>query len=128
MKLLASQIDEAPLSRLGEEVVSLLKKRDFSTLADRFDYTFTFERPPAKAIEEDLQTNIAVCQGSSNNQNPVIASIVVKYFRPNKSGLFAVVECIFDAAKGCPILAELIVSSDGKDRYITLEEVSSVTA
>jgi hypothetical protein len=128
MKLLANQIDEASLSRFGEEVVSLLKKRDFSTLANRFDYAFTFERPTATALEEDLQTSIAACQGSSKNQDPVTASIVVKYFRPNKSGLFAVVESLFDATKGCPVLAELIVSSDGKDRYVTPEEISSATA
>src|SRR5271167_675659 len=107
MKLLASQIDEVSLCRLGEEVVSLLKKRDFPSLADRFGYALAFERQPATAIEEELQTCIAASQGLPEQQDAEIASIVVKYFRPNDSGLFALVECIFDAAKGCPVLAEL---------------------
>jgi hypothetical protein len=128
MKLLASQIDEASLSRLGEEVVSLLKKRDFSSLADRFGYALAVERQPATAIEDDLRTSIAACEGLSDQQNAVMASVVVKYFNPNDSGLFALVECIFDAGKGCPVLAELIVSTDGKDKYASLEEVSSAAA
>ena len=125
MKLLASQIDEASLSRFGEEVVSLLKKRDFLSLADRFGYASAFETPPATAIEADLQRSIAERQALPAEQNAVVASIVVKYFQPNETGLLALVECVFDAAKGCPILAELIVTSDGKDQYVTLEEISS---
>jgi hypothetical protein len=110
---------------LGEEVVSLLKKRDFPSLADRFGYALAFERQPATAIEEELETCIAACHGLSDQQSAVFASIVVKYFNSNESGLFALVECIFDAAKGCPILAELIVSSDGKDKYVTLEQITN---
>ena len=50
--------------------------------------------------------------------------MVVKYFKPNRANLFAVVECVFSTSEGCPILVELIVSSSGEDKHVTLEEVS----
>ena len=54
--------------------------------------------------------------------------MVVKYFEPNSANLFALVECVFTTSEGCPILAELIVTSAGEDKQITLEEVSLATA
>jgi hypothetical protein len=125
MKLLASQIDQASLAHLGEEVVSLLQQRDFLALADRFGYALAFGKPPATAIADDLQRSMAERQALPTEQNVVAPSIGVKYFQPNETGLFALVECVFDAAPGCPLLAELIVTSNGKDQYVTLEEVSS---
>lgn len=128
MKLLASQIDEASLSQLGEEAVSLLEKRDFRSLADRFGYALAFDKDPATAIEEDLQSCINEFQTLPDPQNPAPPSIVVKYFKQNDSALFALVECVFTTSKGCPILAELIVTSKGEVKYATLEQVSLTAA
>ena len=85
MKLLENQIDKAALSRVGEEAISLLEKRDFPSLASRFGYALSFERDPATAIEKDFQTCVAACQGLSDQQRAVTASVVVKYYRPNDS-------------------------------------------
>ena len=124
MKLLSGQTDEASLLRCGQEAVSLLEKRDFQSLADRFDYALRFARSPAAAIQGDFQSCLAEFHASSGQPTAFPPSMVVKYFKPNSSNLFAVVECVFTAAEGCPILAELIVTSSGEDKHITLEEVS----
>jgi hypothetical protein len=59
MKLLSEQTDEASLLRFGQEAVSLLKNRDFQSLADQFDYALKFDRSPAAAIEGDFQSCLA---------------------------------------------------------------------
>jgi hypothetical protein len=128
MKLLSEQTDEASLLRLGREAVSLLEKRDFQSLGDQFDYALKFDRSPAAAIEGDFQSCLAEFHALSQQPTAVPPSMVVKYFKPNSSNLFAVVECVYTAAEGCPILAELIVTSSGEEKHVTLEEVSLAKA
>src|SRR5436190_1004877 len=124
MKLRPDQSDEASLLRLGREAVSLLEQRDFQQLADRFGYALAFGRNPAAAIEEEFQSCIVESRALPEPASPVLSSEVVKYFKPNEANLLAVVECVLTAAEGCSILAELIVTSKGEDKYISLEEVS----
>lgn len=128
VKLLRNQTDEASLLHLGREVVSLLENRDFHSLGDRFGYAFSFERSPAAAIEEEMGFCIAEYRVLSEKKTPVLPSMIVKYFKQNSSNLFAVVECVFVASEGCPILAELIVTSSAEEKFVTLEEVSLATA
>lgn len=129
MKLLPAQTDEASLLRLGEEVVSLLEKRDFHSAADRFGYAVALGRSPAGAIEEELGRCIAEYRAAAGGRHSVLPSMAVKYFKPNDSGLFAVVECVFVTSEGCPILAELIaISSSAGDIHVFLEEVSLAPA
>ena len=128
MKLLSNQADEASLLRLGGEAVSLLEKCDFRSLADRFGYALAFGRDAAFAIEEELRSCIAEFRVSGGREFAVSPSIVVKYFQQNEAGLFAVIECVFISTEGCPILAELIVTSSGEDKYVSLEQVSLASA
>ncbi len=128
MKLLPEQTDEASFLRFSREAVSLLEKRDFQTLADRFDYALTCGRSPVAAIEGDFEACLAEFRALSEQPTAVSPSMVVKYFQPNSSGLFALVECVFTLTEGCPILAELIVTSSGEDKHLILEEVSLATA
>jgi len=124
MKLLPEQTNETSLLRFGQEAVSLLEKRDFQSLADRFGYALACGRNPAAAIESDFQPCPAEFHASSEPPTAVSSSIVVKYFKPNDTNLFAVVECTHIAAEGCPILTELIVTSSGEDKHIFLEQIS----
>ncbi len=55
-------------------------------------------------------------------------TVTVKYFTPNSANLFAAVECVFIVSSGCPILAELIVTSSGEDKHLILEQVSLAKA
>jgi len=128
VQLLPAQTDEASLLRLAREAVSLLEQRDFQALAGRFGYALAYGKSPAAAIEKDLKVCIAKFRASSEHRPPVSPSMVVKYFAPNNANLFAVVECVFGASEGCPILAELIVSSSGEDKYFTLEQISLAMA
>ncbi|EDY18010.1 hypothetical protein CfE428DRAFT_4440 [Chthoniobacter flavus Ellin428] len=128
MKLLPNQVDESCLLRLGEEAVSLLERGDFQTLADRFGYALAFGNDPAVVIEEELRSCIAEFRVLPERQFVVSPCIEVKYFQRNNAGLFAVIECVFMGAEGCPILAELIVTSSGEDKYVSLEQVSLASA
>ena len=127
MKLFPTQTDEASLLHLGREAVTLLEKRDFRSLADRFGYALACGTTPATAIENDLRSCIAELRALSERQTPDRPSLTVKYFKPNASGLFALVECVFITAEECSILAELIVTYSGMDKYISLEQVSLTT-
>lgn len=123
MKLLPTESDEESLLRLGREAVALLEKRDFRAMAERYGYALAFGQDPATAIEEELRASIEVHQTSAEKRTSVPHSTTVKYFSPNDSNLFALVECIF-VAEGCPVLVELIVTKSGGDLYVTLEQIS----
>lgn len=124
MKLLQNQVDNNQFSRLGEELVLLFEKRDFSSIADRFGYALAYGRDPAKAIEEELLSCVSAFQRLPQPQDVVSPSIVVKRFTDTNLSLVAVIECHFFMAGGCPVLAELIVTGKGEDKYVSLEQVS----
>lgn len=55
-------------------------------------------------------------------------SVVVQYFAPNDTGLFAVVECTVLVDDGTAVLLELIVPGKGEEKHITVEDISGVAA
>ncbi len=125
MKLLPTQTDEKWLSALGEEASALLLRRDFTGLANRFGYTLAYDRTPAAAIEADfLSAAVSPLSATSMARQP----ISVKYFAPNDTGLFAVVECLVPVAEGEAVLLELIVAGKGSEKHITVEDISGVAA
>ncbi|RYD69978.1 MAG: hypothetical protein EOP84_27475 [Verrucomicrobiaceae bacterium] len=128
MRLLKTQTDEDSLSQLGEEVVELLQNSDFQSLADRFGYALTYGTDPSTAIRADLLNCLAEYDASSAHTIDVNPSVTVQYFKPNESSLFALVECVFTASNGCPVLAELIVTWHNEDQHATLEQISRAWA
>lgn len=124
MTLLPTQADEASFLSFGKEAVSLLEKRDFRSLADRFGYALAADRSPLVAIEGDFQSCLAKFHASPELRPFVPPSIGVKYFKPNRANLFALIECVFTTSEGCPILAELIVTSSEEDKHVFLEQIS----
>ncbi len=124
MKLLPTQADEASLLSFGREAVALLEIRDFRSLADRFGYALAGDKSPRVAIEADFQSCLAEFHAALEPRTRTAPSMVVKYFEPNSSNLFALVECVLTTSEGCPILAELIVTSTGEEKHITLEDIS----
>src|SRR4051812_3939686 len=113
MKLVPEQLDDDSLLGFGREVVSLLEKGDFGALADSFGCALAFGRDPAVAVETDLQSCLSEFSALAELGPAVPPSMVAKYFKPNRANLIAVVECVFHTSAGCPILAELVVSSSG---------------
>jgi hypothetical protein len=124
VKLLPTQADEESLLSFGREAVSLLETRNWRSLADRFGYALAGDSSPLLAIEADFQSCIAEFRAALEPRPRVATSMAVKYFQPNSANLFALVECVLTTSEGCSILAELIVTSAGEDKHVTLEQIS----
>ncbi len=125
MKLLPSQTDEVSLSAFGEEARALLMRHDYSGLAKRFGYALAYDRAPSAAIEADFLSAVASPLTVASGAHLPIA---VKYFAPNDTGLFAVVECPVLIAEGIAVLLELIVAGKEEEKHITVEDISGVAA
>lgn len=121
MKLSSAQTDEKTLALFGAEASMLLENRDFSRLAERFGYALAYGRDIALAIENDFEQCLNETEGVSSQVSP---SVQVKYFKPNSTHLFALVECISPVKPGSSALIELIVSGVGEEKHITLEQIS----
>ena len=125
MKLLPTQTDAASLSAFGEEARALLMRQDYAGLASRFGYALAYDRPLVAAIEADFMSAAAspipVASGAY-----LPPAITVKYFSPNTTGLFAVVECPVPVAENAAVLLELIVTGRGEEKHITVEDISGV--
>ncbi|HLF97047.1 MAG TPA: hypothetical protein VI457_07885 [Methylococcaceae bacterium] len=127
MKLLPAQTSETSLSSIGEEARALLMRHDYSGLANRFGYALAFDRPPSAALEADFLSAAAspITLGAGAYLPDVVT---VKYFSPNDTGLFALVECPVPVADGVAVLLELIVTGKSEEKHITVEDISGVTA
>lgn len=101
----------------------MLMRHDYLGLANRFGYALAYGREPAAAIKTDF-LGAAASPISIVSEAP--PSIVVKYFEPNSTGLFAVVECTVPVADGAAVLLELIVTGTGEEKHITVEDISGV--
>jgi hypothetical protein len=125
MKLPSCQSDEASLAQLGAEVARLLKEEKHAELAARFGYALARGKDPARVIQSEVTEcfwRSARVVGFSKNLSP---AIVVKYFEPNDTGLFALVECTVPLLNGVGgVLAELVVTTMGNDRHVFLEQIS----
>lgn len=125
MKLLPTQTDESSLSAFGEEARAMLMRHDYLGLANKFGYALAYGREPAAAIETDFLRASASPYNVVSDAPP---PIVVKYFGPNSTGLFAVVECTVPVAEEAAVLLELIVAGKGEEKHITVEDISGVAA
>lgn len=123
MKLSPSQIDEKSLSQFGMEAIALVEGRNFIALGERFGYALAFGRDLAEAIKSDFCQCIAgaECPSSDTTQ-----SIQVKYFKPNDTQLYALVECVIPVGRDAAVLVELIITGED-EKHITLEQISFVT-
>ena len=123
MELLSWQCDVLGLSMLGKEASTLLMLHDFNGLASRFGYALANGRAPVVAIEADYRRALESPHKISQGQEP---SIAVKFFQPNNTGLFAVVESMMPVSHEAAVLLALIVTSSGEAKHITLEDISGV--
>ncbi len=80
---------------------------------------------PSAAIEAGFLRAVASSDKVASSAHRPIA---VKFFAPIDTGLFAVVECTVPIAGGSEVLLELIVGGKGEEKYITLEDISDVSA
>lgn len=120
MQIFDGQTDKAALTGIAAEAAQLLRSSAFSELANRFGYAVALGREPAAAIREDLASALSQLNVAGVGSDD---SVSVKYFQTNGSGVFAVIECIVSAAGGGELLLELVVTSQGADKYVTLEQI-----
>jgi hypothetical protein len=123
MKLSPNQTDVESLAQLGREAAALLAEKNFIALGERFGYALAYERDIAKAIENDLNQCLAEAEGPSSDTEK---SVEVKYFKPNDTSLYALVECVTPVGTDAAVLVELIVTGSD-EKHITLEDISYVT-
>jgi hypothetical protein len=125
MQIIDDQIDDAALMAIGRDVVQLLRSGEIDVLAARFGYAVALGRKLAVAIRDDLAACLEQI-GSAGLGRKIEFDCEVKFFAPNTSSLFAVVDCVVPALNGGDVLIEVVVTSNGRDKYATLEQVSVV--
>jgi hypothetical protein len=120
MELAPGDIDACILERIGYEALEMLRQRDFGRMAERFGYTLAYGRELADALQNDSQPS---ADSVLRHQLPKEPTVVVKYFDPNDVGLLAVVECIAPQVEGGAVLIDLVVTSSGSRKWVTIEDV-----
>lgn len=125
MQIVDGEIDEAALANIGSEAARLLRSGEISTLAARFGYAVAFGREVEAAIREDLADCLDRL-GSPGFSLDIEIGREFKFFSPNDIGLFALVACVVSTIDGKNVLVELIVTSKGPNRSVTLEDISVV--
>jgi hypothetical protein len=123
MQIANGKIDDAALKEIGRDVVHLLCSGEVDALAARFGYAVALGRDPATAIREDLAECLGQI-GAINLARNLESGCDVKFFAPNSSNIVALVECVVPAINGGSLLVEVVVTSDGSNRYATLEQIS----
>lgn len=124
MKITGDQTGSRSLAELGSLAVQLLCAGDFPGLAQQFGYALAYDRDPASAIREELGLTFAEIGASSLGPPPDTVPSV-SYFKPNDTGLFALVEQRIPTDGNGNVLLELIVSVHGADKHVVLEQVSA---
>ncbi len=117
------QTDPKSLMAFGGEATRLLCSGGIDELASRFGYALAYDREPAAAIREDLSRCLAELDARSLVHGWEVRA--VKYFKPNDTKLFALVECLALTDNGMRVLVELIVAGDDSAKYISLEDISA---
>jgi hypothetical protein len=119
-----AQFSPAALAALAAEAVALLHRGDVDALAQRFGYAVAFDRGAAAAIREDLA--YCLLQVGANGLGPLPSDPVsrVEYFKPDNSGLLAVVHCQLLADNDRPLMVDLVVSGRDGEAFLTVEDIS----
>jgi hypothetical protein len=125
MQITDDLTDSRSLTDLGARAVQLLCSGDLISLAAQFGYALAWSRDPASAIREDLASSLAEI-GASALGPPPAAHPSVSYFKPNDTGLFARIAQQIPTDGNGHVLLELIVTSNGKDTHVTLEQISAI--
>ncbi|NJC38070.1 hypothetical protein GGR60_002624 [Xanthomonas arboricola] len=124
MKITDDQTDSQSLADFGSLAAQLLCSGEFHALAQQFGYALAYDRDPASAIREELSLSLAEIGASSLGQPPTSLPSV-SYFKPNDTGLFALIEQLIPTDSSGHVLLELIVSGRGPDKHVALEQVSA---
>jgi hypothetical protein len=127
MQITDDQTAVQPLADFGSHAAQLLCSGDFVTLAKQFGYVLAYERDPATAIQDELTLSLAevgaTSLGLASNASPSVS-----YFKPNDTGLLALIEQYIPTNGNGHVLLELVVCSGGEGKHIGLEQISPAPA
>jgi hypothetical protein len=124
MKLLATQVTTDSLAELAAEAVRLLCRGDLDTLAGTYGYALSYGREPATAIREDLAGCLSKIGATSLAVDATRSAPSVVFYEASNSNPVAVIECLARGDNGADVLIELVVTSRGPEKHITLEDLS----
>jgi hypothetical protein len=126
MKPALSQLDDPELGQLGVDASRLLCSGQLLALHEQFGYALAFDRDPIVALENDVAAVLAEV-GASSFGDPNDITYKVSHFKLSEKGLISLVECLVPTNNSKEVLVELVLSTNGAERYLTLEQVSSAT-
>ena len=124
MELAEDQTDPASLAAFGTDAARLLCTGRFDALAAEYGYALAYDRLEAVAIQQDLARCLFELRASSLAITDLPPQTSVKYFKPNGSFIFAIVECVLPTTGCGKVLLELVVTSKGQQKHVCLEDVS----
>jgi len=124
MKITATQAEPEALAALAHEASELLASGRYDELIQSFGYALAFGRNLTEAIRNDVAACLAELGATGLGGAP--PSIKVSRFSPNSTALVALAECMLPAKPAGRILLELVVTADGSQHYVTLEQVTAV--
>ncbi len=127
MQIPANMTDEASLAELGVEAVRLLSFGNIHDLANRFGYALALGREATSAIQDDLSLCLNDLRAGCLVPSSQPTSTAVKYFAEDEPVFFALIECTAPTDTGAEVLVELIVTSKGWEKHVTLEQISVAT-
>jgi hypothetical protein len=126
VKINYDQTFQKPLTAFGQQLVQMLKDRNYLEIAGHFGFALAFDKPPAEAVAY----RIVNCLTGDGRQASIAradeARISVKYFeQPNELSLFGVVMCFLPLEHDDgELMAELIVSTSKDEFHLWLEDIS----
>lgn len=114
------QIDEAALSKFGKGEVAMVMRDDFESLASRFGYALAWDRKPAAALKADYER----LASSPSKQNQAVGCPCGETLTTERhTPVFAIVECAIPLVEGAVVGMDLIVTSNGVEKDIAVEDV-----
>lgn len=125
MQLDRIQLSPEALTAIGAEARLMLLEKRFAELVDQFGYALAFDRSPAAALEADFLIAASTSRKVLADSRPTIS---VGFFKPNDTGLLAVVNCPVVLADDTEVVLDLIVTGNEFERFITIEDISGVAA
>jgi len=83
----------------------------------------SFDQDPASAIQRDLASSLTSV-GANGLAPPDAQAPRVGYFKPNDTGLYALIEGLAPTNNGKAVLVELVVIGNEEKKHLTLEQIS----
>jgi hypothetical protein len=124
VRFTAKRPDDSVLTALAAEVCRQLVSAEFESIEVNFGYAVSLGRVPAEAIANDLSLALSDLQAERLSATSDIA-VSIAHLEVNEQGILSVVECQCPTNLGSDILVELVLSAEGADFHLTLEQISS---